>query len=318
MAGIFAPIQDALALVEARLQEVPVGQHDLVTTAATRLFGAGGKRIRPSICLLTAGIFDADLDQSVSLAAAVEMLHTATLVHDDLIDQSVLRRGVATLNADWSPAATVLLGDFLFARAANLVARTRNVRVMELFAETLMVILNGEVRQQFSRGDTGREAYFERIYAKTAAMFVLSTQAAAMLGGADDASLDTLRAFGRSTGMAYQIVDDVLDFVGTPQQIGKPVGSDLRQGLFTLPAIYYVETHPDDAAVRALIDGSSGDPELVAHMVAAVRESGAVEDALREARELIAQGQRALERLPHSVYVGALSSLARYVMDRDL
>jgi geranylgeranyl pyrophosphate synthase len=315
---IFAPVRDRLALVEAPLRDVPDGQHDLVTAAAAGLFNAGGKRIRPAICLLTAGIFDADLDHSVSLAAAVEMLHTATLVHDDLIDQSVLRRGVATLNTDWPSAATVLMGDYLFARAANLVARTRDVDVMDLFAKTLMVILNGEVKQQFSRGEVDRQAYYERIYAKTAAMFVLSTQAAATLGGADDASLQALKAYGRGVGMAFQMVDDVLDFVGTPEQIGKPVGSDLRQGLFTLPAIYYVETHPEDDAVRALLDGGTKDPELVAKVVAAVRASGAIEEALLQARTSVAQAERALEGLPRSAYVAALSSLARYIVDRDL
>jgi geranylgeranyl pyrophosphate synthase len=317
-AGIFAPIQDSLALVQMRLQDVPAGQHDLVTAAAARLFSAGGKRLRPAICLLTAGIFDADLDHSVSLAAAVEMLHTATLVHDDLIDQSALRRGIATLNADWSPAATVLMGDYLFARAANLVARTKDVRVMELFADTLMVILNGEVKQQLAQGETSREAYYERTYAKTAAMFVLSTQAAALLGGADDRGLCALEAYGRSVGMAFQIVDDVLDFVGNPETIGKPVGSDLRQGLFTLPAIYYVESQPDDPTLRTLLEKGARDPDLVARLVVAVCESGAIDEALKEARELAGQAQRALESLPYSDYLAALSSLAQYVVDRDL
>jgi geranylgeranyl pyrophosphate synthase len=316
-AGLFAPIQEGLAAVETRLGEVVQGQHEALTAATERLLSAGGKRIRPAICLMTAGIFDADPDHAVSLAAAVEMLHTATLVHDDLIDGALLRRGTPTLNVNWSPAAAVLTGDYLFARAANLVTRTHDVRVMNLFAKTLMVILNGEVRQQFSQGRTNRDDYYERIYAKTAAMFVLATEAAAALAGADSTSIEALKAFGRQVGMAYQIVDDVLDFVGSPDQVGKPVGSDLRQGLFTLPALYYVQAHPGDPDVQALLNGCMGDADTVARVVAAVRDSGAVDAAKREAHEFVARGQLALAQVPDSVHTVALSAIADYVGRRS-
>ena len=149
-------------------------------------------------------------------------------------------------------------------------------------------------------------------------MFVLSTQAAALLGDADGASLAGLEIYGRSIGMAYQIVDDVLDFAGSAQRVGKPVGSDLRQGLYTLPAIIYADTHSSDAALRILSDGGNREADSVEAVVEAVRESGAVEEALREARIFAAQARAAIEGLSDSVYVRALSNLAEYIVHRDL
>lgn len=317
-AELFAPIQDGLAAVEARLRQVAQGQHDSLTAATEHLLSSGGKRIRPAVTLLTAGLFVADLDLAVSLAAAVEMLHTATLVHDDLIDGALLRRGASTLSADWSPGVTVLMGDYLFARAAGLVAQVNDTRVINLFAETLRVIVNGEIAQKFSQGCIDRDEYYERIYAKTAALFVLCTEAAAMLGGADEASLEAVSEFGRQVGLAFQIVDDVLDFVGSPGIVGKPVGSDLRQGLFTLPAIYYLEARPDDPNIKALLNGNSKNPDVVPQVVAAVRQSDAIPQALREARELATRGQQALAWLPDSPHTAALSALADYIVRRDL
>ncbi len=317
--ALFASVQDGLAAVELRLRETIAGEHRVLTAATERLLNAGGKRIRPAICLMTAGVFGADVERSISLAAAVEMVHTATLVHDDLIDVALLRRGVPTLNADWPTDAIVLAGDYMFARAAGLIARTRHADVVDLFAQTLMTIVNGEIRQRFSdKGCISRDDYYERIYAKTATMFVLSTQAAAMLGEADPAAQQALREFGHQVGLAFQIVDDVLDFIGTPDQIGKPVGSDLRQGVFTLPAIYYVEAHPNDPDVKALRNGNAGDTSTIQRVIAAVRASGAVDKALQEARALEVRAQLALDSFPPSPYITALSAVSRYIVTRDL
>jgi len=318
-AELFGPVQRELAAVEARLHQVVQDQHSSLTAATERLLNAGGKRIRPAICLMAARIFDADPEHSISLAAAVEMMHTATLVHDDLIDGAMLRRGVLTLNADWSVDAIVLAGDYLFARAAGLIAHTNHPPLIDLFAKTLMTVVNGEIKQRFSgKGYINRDEYYERIYAKTAAMFILATEAPAMLGEADPPNLEALSEFGHGIGMAFQIVDDALDFIGTPDQIGKPVGSDLRQGLFTLPAIYYAEAHPTNADLKALLNGNARDPGTISRVVEAVRTSGAVDETLSEARAFVARGQLALERLPSSPYVAALSAVSRYIVDRNL
>jgi geranylgeranyl pyrophosphate synthase len=210
----------------------------------------------------------------------------------------------------------VLTGDYLFARAAHLGAQTNNVQVMELFAQTLMTIVDGEIGQIFSPQRISRDDYYQRIYAKTAALFILAAEAAAVLGDADPDSLAAAREYGRNVGLAFQIVDDILDFIGSPDQMGKPIGCDLRQGLVTLPTIYYLEAHPNDPDLSALLDKSTHNHDaVIPRVVEGVRESGAIEKAMQEARELVTQAQRALERLPASAYVMALSSLARYIVE---
>jgi geranylgeranyl pyrophosphate synthase len=275
--------------------------------------------VRPATALLAAHLFDAEPEQAVALGAALEMLHTATLVHDDLIDGSLLRRGLPTLNAQWTPGATVLTGDFLFARAAELASETDSVRVMGVFARTLMVIVNGEINQMFvGRGQAAREGYFQRIYAKTASLFAAAAEAGAILGGADERATKAMRQFGSEVGMAFQIVDDILDFTSDEDRLGKPVGSDLRQGLFTLPVLCYLERHPEDRDVAALLNGRSGDAERVARVVAAVRASGVIGEALEEARAYVARAQAALAHVPDNQYRRALYDLADYFVSRNV
>jgi geranylgeranyl pyrophosphate synthase len=312
------PIRVQLAAVESRLREVPEGQHPVLTGAIEGLFGAGGKRVRPALSLLTAGIFGVDEDQAVSVAAAVEMLHTATLVHDDLIDGAMLRRGAPTLNSIWSSDVSVLVGDYLFSRAASLIARVKVVDIMDLFADTLSIILNGEITQKFSKWQIDRQEYDQRIYAKTAALFVLSAQSAAILGGADSASLSAVIEFSHNLGMAFQIVDDVLDYVGKTDKLGKPIGGDLRQGLFTLPAILYDEAHPDDQDIQYVLDKRDGNPEAVEKLIRKIQKSGAIGAAMQEAYAFLEKGQYALEFMPNSIYKDALFLLAEVLVNREM
>ena len=309
-------IQSNLNLIEQRLITEQPGQHRLLTDAAVHLFQSGGKRIRAAICLLAAGIYEADLEKTLSLAAGVEMLHTATLVHDDLIDESTLRRGKSTLNTGQHAKFSVLIGDYFFARAANLVAETDSVAIMKQFAETLETILNGEVTQQFSRWQTDRQEYYDRIYAKTGAMFVLAAGSAATLGGADEDGLQALEEYGRSTGIAFQIIDDVLDFSGNQSQLGKPVGSDLQEGLLTLPVLLYVNQYPNDPDLKLLLEVQDGKHPAAKSLIASIQDSGVLDEAIDQARDLISNGQHALERVPYSAYTEALSSLADSVVDR--
>src|SRR5512136_500027 len=181
-----ASIEDRIKLVEERMHTQADGHHTAVGAALHHLLSSGGKRIRVVVTLLTGKMLGDDADKLVTLAAAIESLHTATLVHDDLIDGALIRRGIPTLNAQWSPAATVLTGDFIFAKAAKLAADTGSVDVMHVFAETLATIVNGEITQLFSsKWIVNRENYYRRIYAKTASLFEASTTTAALLGGAE-------------------------------------------------------------------------------------------------------------------------------------
>jgi geranylgeranyl pyrophosphate synthase len=295
-----------------------VGAHVDLCNALDQLFASGGKRVRPTIVLLVGGMLSADHDKLVTLGAAVEMLHTATLVHDDLIDSALLRRGMPTLNSKWSPAATVLTGDFLFARAAQLAADIDNVALMKKFAETLSIIVNGELTQLFAaRGVISRENYYNRIFAKTASLFEMSALSAAMVGAADKATQDALRVYGYEVGMAFQIVDDVLDFSGDQDVVGKPLGSDLLQGLVTLPAIFYAEEHPRDPDVKTLHQGGWQEHDSMQRLISSIRRSDAIQLSLDEAAAHVARALEALSPFPMSVEREALIDLARYILDRS-
>lgn len=310
------PVRPGMQAVEARLRLALTGENVLLTAAIDGLLQAGGKRVRPALCLLSAGIFDVDFDCAVAVAAGIELLHTATLVHDDLIDGASIRRGTPTLNTKWEPDAAVLAGDYMFARAANLVLQAGDLKVMELFVKTLTIVLNGEIAQRFSRWRIDRQEYLQRIYAKTAAMFVLAVQTPALLAQAGGDVLGIASEYGRTVGMAFQIVDDILDIAGSVEQVGKPIGSDLCQGLFTLPVIIYAETHPDDPDLAALLQERDGNQQAVGRLIEKVHKTGAVEAALDEARQLAVRGQSVLARLPDSEYVLGMSALAETVVKR--
>ncbi len=224
-----------------------------------------------------------------------------------------------TLNARWSPAATVLTGDYLFSRAAKLAAETDYLPLMKLFAETLSVIVNGELTQLFAaHGVIDRTNYYRRIYAKTASLFEMSALAAAMVSTEDEIVRTMMKTYGYEIGMAFQIMDDVLDFTGEQATVGKPVGSDLLQGLVTLPAIYYAESHPDDPDVKLLAEGGWGNQERMDRLVEAIRNSNSNSKAVSEARHHVDMGLDALKKFPWSQERESLESLARYIIDRNV
>lgn len=315
----FEPVQGLIHQVEERMRSQSDGHHPELNSALQHLLASGGKRIRPAITLLTGGMLGADKDRLITLAAAIELLHTATLVHDDLIDGSLFRRGMPTLNARWSPAATVLTGDYIFARAANLAAETNSVPVMRLFAENLATIVNGEITQLFANHNlVSREDYFRRIYAKTASLFETATTSAALISSVDESITEKVRNFGYQIGMAFQIIDDVLDFTGEQATVGKPLASDLRQGLVTLPALYYVETYPEDQDMKTILDSSICDEECMARLLTSIRQSGAIQQALNIARQYVDRGLDSLKGLPDCQERHALEKLALYIVHRPL
>ncbi len=314
-----APVQDGIKEVE-QLMRAQAGNdhHPDLRAALEHLLMAGGKRVRPTIVFLVGNMFNAPHDKLVTLGAAVEMLHTATLVHDDLIDGSLLRRGIPTLNARWSPAATVLTGDFLFGRAAKLAAETDFLPVMKLFAETLTIIVNGELTQMFAaKGIIERKNYYSRIYAKTASLFEMSALAGAMVGTEDEVIRTSMKTYGYEIGMAFQIMDDVLDFTAEQSTVGKPVGSDLLNGLVTLPAIYYAESHPDNPEVKLLAEGGWGNSEKMELLVNSIQSSNAIRHAIEEAMEHVEKGLDVIQPYRDSVEYESLVALARYIVDRD-
>lgn len=317
--NFFAPVQDLLQQVEERMRVQADAHHPDLRAALDLLLSAGGKRVRPGVALLVGKMLGAETEKLVTMSAAIEMLHTATLVHDDLIDGSLMRRGMATLNSMWSPAATVLTGDFIFARAASLAAATDSIEVMHLFSEALATVVNGEVTQLFSkRGKVNREDYERRIYAKTASLFETAATSAAMLSPVGPAVIQTARFFGREIGMAFQIIDDILDFTGQQATVGKPVASDLRQGLVTLPLLFYQESHPDDPhLVEFYVNGALTEKQVDC-LVDAIRDSGAIQQSLGEAHGYIDCAVDKLRELPACPERLSLEHLAHYFVNRQL
>jgi geranylgeranyl pyrophosphate synthase len=318
---ILEPIRQDMALVEAKLHQPPPREYELLTAATQHLLSSGGKRIRPALALLTSHLYTDHSEKIIALAAAVEMLHTATLVHDDVIDNAFLRRGIPTLNTQWTPAATILAGDYLFARAAELASQTNDTHVLDIFARTLMTICSGELRQHFKKNQPVYtwQDYYERIEAKTAALFSCTAEASGMLAGAAENDVQALHDYGHDLGIAFQIVDDVLDFEGNKDRLGKPVGSDLAQGLVTLPVLHYLEQHPNDNPVSELLHQAEQQrsPQAIAQAVEAVRQSSAIQLSLAKAADFAQHGQEKLETLPDRPVRQMLHELAQFAIQRQ-
>lgn len=318
--SFIVPVQEDINTVEAIMRSQADDNHPDLRTALNLLLSAGGKRIRPALTMLVGRMLGANRTRLLSLATAIELLHTATLVHDDLIDNSLLRRGMPTLNSRWSPGATVLTGDFVFAKAARMAAETDSIPVMKIFAQTLSTIVNGEISQLFTNHCVvDRENYQHRIYAKTASLFETSSQAAALISPVGTDVVEAMRQYGYYVGMAFQIVDDILDFTSQEDTLGKPVGSDFRQGIITLPAIIFAEIHPEDSIFSDMIAGRCvQDDDQIDKLIGHIRNSEAIRLSHLEAVSYIEKALLCLRDIPTSAERYALEDLANYVIRREL
>jgi geranylgeranyl pyrophosphate synthase len=278
----------------------------------------GGKCVRSALVILVGRLFSSSPEPFYTLAAAVEVLHTATLIHDDLVDKADTRRGRETLHTNWPVGVTVLAGDVLLAQTAALVAELGHPRILSVFADTLCAMSTGEIKQLMSSGERlyRREDYYERIGAKTASLCAGATEMASILAEADDTQIESLRRFGWELGTAFQIVDDVLDFVGDEAQMGKPAGNDLRQGLVTLPVICYLERGGDAISIKDVLAGRLDETSIQA-AVEAVCASGGVEAAIAEARICIERACEALTPSPDGDARQTLMALAKYIVERE-
>lgn len=309
-------LQDDLHLLEGKMLEASSMGHETLDGAVQMIIKAGGKRLRPAITFLVGRLFRANFSPILSVGASVELLHTATLVHDDLIDGAAERRGVPTLHSKMSMGVTVLTGDFLFAKAAALAAEANSVPVVKLFADTLVKICQGEILQARTRWVLpDYDVYIERIYGKTAALFEAAAVSAALIGDATDAQIAAMARYGRNLGLAFQIVDDALDFVSTSENLGKPAGNDMRQGILNLPAMYYVEQgYISDADLLERLESKDETEKLVREM----RAAGMVEQSLEVAQSYARKAADALNILPGGEVLKALDAVTSYAVARTL
>jgi len=316
------PVTNAdLARVEDAIRERVAVNYPVMTDLLNGIIAAKGKMRRPRVLLTAARLFEYDVARLAPAAAGIELLHIASLIHDDTVDKALFRRGAATLNSVLPTTIVVLLGDYLFAQSAVLVSNSNNLRAMTLFAETLGQICNGELDEIFQtrQWDQTRQQYERRIYGKTAALFATAAEFGGILSGAPASAVDSLRSYGTSIGMGFQIVDDVLDLRETSEDIGKPVGSDLRQGTLTLPMMLYLERYADaddTALIRKVVRGTKTDDTAIDALVGRVRISGALDDAIDEAQAAVDRAKRHLEPLPAGAPRDYLAAMADFVTAR--
>ncbi len=308
-----------LAAADGMIRQELTSDVALVNQVSDYIIGAGGKRLRPLICLLAArAVGLAPVDHQVAGAVIIEFIHTATLLHDDVVDGSSQRRGRHTANQVWGNAASVLVGDFLYSRAFQLMVKLGNPRVMEIMADATNVIAEGEVLQLMNTNDpsTTEERYLDVIYRKTARLFEAGTQIAGVIAGTDAATERALASYGRHLGNAFQLVDDVLDYRGTHEKRGKNIGDDLAEGKPTLPVIYGLQhgTASEKAVLRSAIEtGSIAELDKV---LSAIESSGGLEYTINRAEDEAQQALAALQPLANSAHKEALIKLAGFAVSR--
>ena len=314
--ALAAPDMTAMdALIRRRLASDVV----LVNQVAEYIVGAGGKRLRPMLLLLAAGALGHRGADAHQLAAVVEFIHTSTLLHDDVVDESDLRRGRKTANAVWGNAASVLVGDFLYSRSFQLMVELERMDVQKILADTTNLIAEGEVLQllHVRNPDTDEAAYLRVIERKTAILFAAATRLGALLAGADAATQQALHDYGLRLGYAFQIADDVLDYASDAATLGKNLGDDLAEGKMTLPLIHAM-AHSDDgvrAELRRIVE--DGDLDGLAAVQAAIARCGSLDYSRARAMAYADAADAALAALPGNAYMDALRGLARYSVSRD-
>ena len=316
--AVLALVQPGLARLETSLAALADSDDAVLGPMLSTVLPGSGKRLRPALSLLIGRMGTPDDEALNHMAVGVELLHTASLVHDDIVDESDTRHGGATLYARVGNALAVLVGDYLFSQAAQQCVATGDLDVVRLFAETLGAMAQGQIddanRQlggQHAWETVTRERYYRTIRGKTASLFVLACQGTGQLVRMSPPQIAALGAYGENLGLAFQVVDDILDFTSTELQLGKPVGSDLRQGTITLPVILMRDRQLADGRLRAAFESEDVDQQ-----VRLVQESGAIPAAFDEAAALVARARSELEILPPGIERDALDALAGYVTRR--
>ena len=320
------PLQSIQSLVQADLDATDKFictelQSDipLINQLVDYILKSGGKRIRPLLVLLSARAFDHQDQKQIDLAAAIELIHTATLLHDDVVDSSTLRRGHETANAIWGNEASVLVGDFLYSRAFQLIVKLQNIEILNIFSNATNIIAEGEVLQLLNchDPDTTETSYFEVIQRKTAKLFEVATQIGTALTPYSTQQMAAMQNYGMNLGIAYQLIDDALDYNSCAEQTGKNIGNDLSEGKPTLPLIHALRkgTPAQIALVRKAIEtGSADDLESIIEII---ESTGAIKYTAEAAKQHALNANKLLKDIPDSPYRNALHQLAEFVVERN-
>jgi geranylgeranyl pyrophosphate synthase len=303
--------------VEAQLMRRVESQSELITAAGQHIIGSGGKRLRAMMALVAAQLGTYTLKDTLHAATAVELIHAASLVHDDLIDDADRRRGRITVHTKWDQGVALMVGDYLFALAAGEMSLAPDPRVIQIFSEAVMTISASELHPVLvtTPVETALEQYYAKIGGKTAALFEAAAAAGMVCGGGTHEQIKALAKYGYDIGLAFQIVDDILDFISDEATLGKPAGNDLREGTITLPLIYAV-SRGNSNGLATLFEGDELTAEQVAHTIEQVEQLGGIELSIAEARRVAERGLAALASFPPSPAKDMLIEIADYVLDR--
>ena len=313
------PIRTELESFEGMLRQTVHNDFGPLSEAMEQILDAGGKRLRPAMVLLAAKLGRLDrLEDIFRAAMAIEFIHSATLIHDDLIDDAPTRRGLQTLHETLGPDAAIIIGDYYFAKGANLMAQVKNPEIDVLLSQTVMTICYGEMLQLTSQRkyDQTVEEYYAKIERKTATLLSASTFCGALLSGQPPGHVDALKRFGHQLGMAFQIADDILDYLSSEQEMGKPVGNDLRQGTVTLPFMLALQDADAGPALHQVLDRASLDGEDYGAIIQIVRDSRAIDQSYEHARAFSDRARALLQAFPASPARESLEELTRFVIRR--
>lgn len=317
--SIFASIADDLQQVERAIEEALETPDQLLGEVSTYILRAGGKRIRPALVVLSSKFPGVDVERVIPVAVAVELIHSATLVHDDVVDHAALRRGRPTVNAKWSNQVSVLVGDYLFAKGFSLLAQTGNNRVVRLMADVVHEMSRGELAQMASYFCTEQSEadYYQRIAQKTGYLIAESCRLGAIMAGAPEDQVQALYEYGMGIGLSFQIADDLLDFQGSEAKVGKPVCGDLKTGILTLPVIHALRCSPRAKELKALIETQRITDEDVEWVKQVLEEAGSFAYARQRAEMHLKRGVEQLKSVPDLASRPVLEELASFVLSRQ-
>lgn len=315
---IYKFIENDLNSIGDRILEVSQVEQPQVADSLKYVLETGGKRMRPALALMAGQFYQYDRELHTCLAAAVELLHIGTLLHDDIMDKATIRHSKPTPNSIWGGGKAVLIGDLVFANAAAQAARTKNLRVIELFAQTLMDITSGELQQSLNafNAEQGRQEYYFRISHKTASLFAAAGEGAAILSQAPEEFVSCLKDYGYYFGISFQIIDDILDVIGDEQIMGKPVGSDLLSGVITLPSLLVVEREGNNKTLKEVF-AQRGNTEIFQQFLGKMQRHEIIKECYSIATDFCSKAQQSLDILPDKPAKQALKDLADFILHRE-
>jgi heptaprenyl diphosphate synthase len=316
---IFSAIAEDLRQVEQAIEDALSTREEMLDEVSTYLLRAGGKRIRPALILLTSKFPTAILERVVPVAVAVELIHMATLVHDDVVDKAALRRGLPTVNAKWSNQVSVLTGDYLFARAFAILAQTGDPKVVRIMADVVFEMSRGELAQinSYFKPDQSEEDYYQRIAQKTGFLLAECCRLGGLVAGASGEQVQALYNYGMGFGLSFQITDDLLDFHGSSLKVGKPVAGDLKTGILTLPVIHALKHSLRAPELRTLIETRNISDDDILTVKEILTEAGSFDYAREKAQNHLSNAVSELEKAPDLATRAGLQVLADFVINRQ-